>query len=319
MSRLPGAILLMLLALASAAAPRAAAAVSCGIAVTTLNFGSNLNLTSGAAVDSTATATVTCSGGADYTSYIFCVLVSDGSYASGSQRYMANGSARLPYNLYTNATYSALLGSGDYQTYISTDGSGNASGTLTIYGQIPAGQQSAAGGSYSDALSGSANQELQYALNNGASGNTSCPLTGSGVKKSQFSFFAIASVAANCTVQSGSLAFPAASILAADIDTSGTLSVQCGSSTPYSVGLDAGSHANGTQRRMYSAATGAYVSYNLYTDSGYSSAWTTTTSATSCSNGSRNMLSRNRKRILPVHSDLRPRPAADLPRRRKLF
>jgi spore coat protein U-like protein len=32
-------------------------------------------------------------------------------------------------------------------------------------------------------------------------------------------------------------------------------------------------------------AAGQYVSYGLYTDSGYSQAWTTTTSTTSCTGG----------------------------------
>jgi spore coat protein U-like protein len=36
---------------------------------------------------------------------------------------------------------------------------------------------------------------------------------------------------------------------------------------------------------MYSSATGGYVSYNLYTDSGYSDPWSTTTSSSSCSSG----------------------------------
>jgi spore coat protein U-like protein len=61
--------------------------------------------------------------------------------------------------------------------------------------------------------------------------------------------------------------------------------VQCTNTTPYSIGLGNGNYASGSQRRMYSAATGGYISYNVYTDSGYSDAWTTTTSTSSCTSG----------------------------------
>jgi spore coat protein U-like protein len=61
--------------------------------------------------------------------------------------------------------------------------------------------------------------------------------------------------------------------------------VQCTNTTPYSIGLDNGTHVSGSQRRMYSASTGSYISYNVYTDSARSSAWSASTSATSCTNG----------------------------------
>jgi spore coat protein U-like protein len=267
-----------------------ARAITCSIAVSNVAFG-NVALLGGLAQDSTASATITCSGGAALTTYIFCINIYSGSNVSGTQRNMAGGGVKLPYALYADLLYSVPWGSwtgaylsGGVQTTATTLLAGTISLPLTVYAQIPAGEAGASVGSYTDTLPGSANQALQYAPYGGA-GDTACPLTGSGVSVSQFGFSVSATVTTACNVQNGSLTFSTVSTLSAAIQGTGSLSVACSGAAPYSVGLGLGNYASGSQRRMYSLLANSYVSYNLYTDSGYSDPWSTTTSASSCTNG----------------------------------
>lgn len=79
------------------------------------------------------------------------------------------------------------------------------------------------------------------------------------------------------------LNFGNASLLTSNIDGVGTISVKCTNTTPYSIGLDNGLNASGSQRRMH--ANSSFINYNLYTDAARTSAWTSTTSATTCTSG----------------------------------
>jgi len=92
-----------------------------------------------------------------------------------------------------------------------------------------------------------------------------------------------ASVVAKCTVTAATLAFTNWDFVtygAANDDASQALSFTCtkGSSSVY-VTADVGAnstHATGTTRAMVSGSN--YLSYELYTDSGYSTVWNTTNS-----------------------------------------
>ena len=70
------------------------------------------------------------------------------------------------------------------------------------------------------------------------------------------------------------------------MNSTASITAQCTDTTPYSIGLGSGLNASGSQRRMQLGATGNYIKYNLYTDSGYSDPWSATTSTTSCTAGS---------------------------------
>ncbi|MFT3762902.1 MAG: spore coat U domain-containing protein [Pseudoxanthomonas sp.] len=125
---------------------------------TGLDFGSISTIgTLASAIDATASIVVKCNANAPYTVYL-----GDGNYrvSSGSGlRRMANGSARIPYQLYkessrTNVWDATGIGAG------ATGGSGGISATangsnqtLTVYGRIPAGQTiPATTGTYSDTV-----------------------------------------------------------------------------------------------------------------------------------------------------------------------
>ncbi|HHK8213172.1 TPA: spore coat protein U domain-containing protein, partial [Serratia marcescens] len=56
----------------------------------------------------------------------------------------------------------------------------------------------------------------------------------------------------------------------------GTLGLNCTTGTNYTVALDNGLNASGSQRRMASSVP-AYISYNLYQDSAHAVPWNSTT------------------------------------------
>lgn len=57
----------------------------------------------------------------------------------------------------------------------------------------------------------------------------------------------------------------------APVDAEGALTVNCSAGTPYQIGLDAGTHAEGTQRRMASGEN--FVPYGLYQDASRTTEW----------------------------------------------
>lgn len=77
---------------------------------------------------------------------------------------------------------------------------------------------------------------------------------------------------AACTVDSSVLAFGSFSPLASDtVDSTGTISVTCIESMPYTISLSTGGSGTYSPRSM--ADGGNYLEYNLYTDAGYSQIW----------------------------------------------
>ena len=79
---------------------------------------------------------------------------------------------------------------------------------------------------------------------------------------------------ASCTINSAStLNFGSQGVLIANVDQTSTLQVQCTNTTPYNIGLDAGTGTGATVavRKMTSGAN--TVNYSLYSDSGRATVW----------------------------------------------
>jgi spore coat protein U-like protein len=95
-----------------------------------------------------------------------------------------------------------------------------------------------------------------------------------------------ATITATCTVTDGALAFgsQAASALSSNVDAAGSFGVNCTSNAPYSMTLDDGANVTGTQRRMISGSN--YLNYDIYSDSGRTSAWRGTAAVSGTGNGS---------------------------------
>jgi spore coat protein U-like protein len=77
---------------------------------------------------------------------------------------------------------------------------------------------------------------------------------------------------AGCVTTATPLAFGSTSVLTASIDQTSTVNVTCTDTTAYDIGLGLGSNFVATQRNMKAGALGV-VSYNLFSDTGRTSAW----------------------------------------------
>lgn len=76
--------------------------------------------------------------------------LNDGNNVQGSYRGMrSSGGSVLGYQLYRNANYNSLIGTGSNAVSFTAPSSG--SGTVTVYGRIPA-NQSVPAGSYTDTI-----------------------------------------------------------------------------------------------------------------------------------------------------------------------
>src|SRR6476659_5944901 len=92
------------------------------------------------------------------------------------------------------------------------------------------------------------------------------------------STFAVqATITATCTINSAStLNFGTVGVLAANTDQTSTIQVACTNTTPYNIGLDAGTGSGATVAVRKLTSGGATVNYSLYSDAGHATVWGTT-------------------------------------------
>ncbi len=77
-----------------------------------------------------------------------------------------------------------------------------------------------------------------------------------------------------CTISATALDFTATGVLAANVDSTNTVTVTCNSGLPWSVSLNAGTGSGGTMvsRKMTGPAS-ATINYTIYSDSGRTQIW----------------------------------------------
>lgn len=81
-------------------------------------------------------------------------------------------------------------------------------------------------------------------------------------------------ITASCTINSAAtLNFGSQGVLAANVDQTSTIQVQCTNTTPYNIGLDAGTGSGATVAVRKMTSGGATVNYTLYSDSGRTTVW----------------------------------------------
>ncbi len=81
-------------------------------------------------------------------------------------------------------------------------------------------------------------------------------------------------LAATCVINSTStLDFGSQGVLTANVDQTSTIQVQCTNTTPYNVGLDAGTGTGATVAVRKLTSGGATVNYTIYSDSGRTTVW----------------------------------------------
>src|SRR3954471_3155650 len=82
---------------------------------------------------------------------------------------------------------------------------------------------------------------------------------------------------ASCTINSAAtLNFGSQGILAANVDQTSTLQVQCTNTTPYNIGLDAGTGTGATVTTRKMTSGGNTIDYSLYRDAARTQVWGTT-------------------------------------------
>ena len=81
-------------------------------------------------------------------------------------------------------------------------------------------------------------------------------------------------ITSSCTINSAStLNFGSQGVLAAPVDQTSTIQVQCTNTTPYNIGLDAGAATGATVTTRKMTNGGATVGYALYSDAGRTTNW----------------------------------------------
>lgn len=84
-------------------------------------------------------------------------------------------------------------------------------------------------------------------------------------------------ITASCTIGGAStMNFGSSGVIAANVDQTSTVQVQCTNTTPYNIGLDAGTGSGATvaARKMTNGA--ATITYSLFSDSGRTTVWGST-------------------------------------------
>lgn len=269
----------------------AIAATTCTASATPLTFGSVAGTTP---IDADGTVTVTCQTfGVTLLSAVrvrMCLNIGAGVSGGGqyTPRRMLNGNGdALQFQIYQDAARSQIWGATgapaptpqnvDFEYFVLLLGA-TYSTTIPMHGRIPA-QAGLSAGGYSNAFTGGETR-LDYRYSEPILGVINYPATctsgGLGGASITFPFTATAPVPNRCTITSVTpMAFgTVAGRVAGNIDQAGTLLFNCTGRTAWTVGLDNGTHASGSVRRMRLGTTGTnYVSYELYRDASRTQRW----------------------------------------------
>ncbi|MER9580557.1 spore coat U domain-containing protein [Mesorhizobium sp. M0051] len=248
---------------------------SCSVTAVSGSYGA-VDILSGAVDDTTATFSISCSG-VIFSTVRLCVELSPGQTNTAGNRRLASGTQRLVHELYSDAARTTIWGSWGLATTayalhpigttydLNMGFSGSANATLTVYGRVAANQTTAGPGSYIWTMTSAPAIGYDYVT------ATACP-TGSRQAVSSGSTWT-ATINANCNVSATNVNFGSVGVLASNVDSTGSVTVRCTNSTPYSIGLSAGTGSGATiaARKMTSGTK--LVSYSLYRDSGMATVW----------------------------------------------
>ena len=244
----------------------------------------------GSAVDASSTISIACTGMLANTQYSFCVSMESGNGFTGNQRQLVSGSDRMSYGLYSDAARTTDWGSyrtgfgvtgAGYQTTLTTGASTNFNFTLTYYGRIAAGQNTLPpSASYlstfnTSGLFTSYRPSIRWAP---AVPILSCPLMVLEVVGTT-TFTVSSSITKNCSVSAALLNFGSTLNLSANVDATSTINVGCTNTTPYTIGLDAGTGSGATLTNRKMTLSGNTINYSMFTDAGRVTNWGTATAS----------------------------------------
>jgi len=102
-------------------------------------------------------------------------------------------------------------------------------------------------------------------------GSALCPVEASTTRTA--TFLVSLTITSDCEISTNPLSFGSSGVIQTNIAVSTTLTVTCSNTTPYNIGLDAGTVTGSTvAARLLSSGT-ANVSFQLYEDSGHTTVW----------------------------------------------
>jgi len=279
----PAAVFTLLLFLALMLGAGSARADTCSATLSDVDFGAVSPLSS-ADISVTASGTVSCAWTLLSLTPPYLVLLPNvsvcvniglgSSSVSSDPRTLANGSARLDYNLYRDAsmTPASIAGSVSLPStnvpvlaVLSVPSlllGGSISQPFTIWGKIPAGAALAAVPTVGNADTVYSSSFAGHATISYAFYNLVKPACTSGSSAS-FSFNVRARVVNDCRIDAAPLSFGTAGVLSAAVRANSALSVRCVKNNAYQIVLNGGSVANNVNARKMKSAAGDTVDYRL--------------------------------------------------------
>ena len=270
---------LIVMLLGCACATQAQAQNTCSATVVDANFGA-ISPISGADYTLTGSGTLSCTFAPLaplLTAYVSaCLNLNLGTNSlSAPARMLGNGTLRMPYNLYVDASYApASIWGGPGITGATTSlpvslslGLLSLGGTTTknfsFYGKIPAGAALAAVSTvnnsnteYSSSFTGAGT--LTYAISILAA-PTNCL-----GNSASFGFSVKATAINNCTITATPMAFTTTTVLTGSVRSTSTLTVRCVNNNGYQIALNGGAVAgNVAARKMKNTVSAATIDYQL--------------------------------------------------------
>ena len=252
---------------------------TCSVSVVDTNFGA-VSPISGADYTVTGSGVLSCTFAPLaplLTAYVSaCVNLNLGTNSlSAASRTLGNGTQRMPYNLYVDASYApaSIWGGPGVTGALSSLPVSLSMGLLSLggtktqnfsfYGKIPAGASLAAVSTvnngdteYSSSFAGAGT--LTYAIS-----ILAAPANCLG-NSASFGFTVKATAINNCTITATPMAFSNATILTGSVRSTSTLTVRCVNNNAYQIALNGGTvGANVAARKMKNTATAATVDYRL--------------------------------------------------------
>ena len=217
-------------------------------------------------------------------SYRVCLTVNPFNPSGVAPRRMILWSPEsfLNYDLYADPAHTQIIGSDAsghavYSTTLTMTTNGATDRTMPLYARMPPGQVSTAGSYVSQNT-----PRLRFIVQPGTTPPTAAQCAASGQSSTHY-FEVTASFANTCFISTATdLDFGAVGNLATQRDQTSAISLRCPTGTAWRLGLNNGSHAAGSVRRM--AGPGGYIQYELYRDAGRTQRWGNTP-LTDTSNG----------------------------------
>ena len=187
-----------------------------------------------ATADASTTINYSCSG-SNNDDIKICISV--GNFNGSGTRTMTGGAGNLDFQIYQDAARTIRWGNPNnatiYTLNVNLGPGGSASGSLTLYGRVLAGQTTEPPASYSRTMTGSTGnngQRLTVSTNTG----TSCNSITSNSRT--YNFNVTATISELCLVSASTLNFGTQGVLTTNVDQTSTISVQCTNTTLTTVG-----------------------------------------------------------------------------------